>query len=381
MKDFHRDTWIEVDLDAITHNVKQISKHIGEEQVVMAVVKANAYGHGYVEVAKAALEAGATWLAVAFLDEAIYLRKQGFEVPILIMGAVRPEDAGLAADHDIRATVFSADWLEQAAPYIEKTPLHVHFKLDTGMGRLGFTDSSEIRRAEEMALALGTFNLEGVFTHFATADEQDQSYADEQHKRFIDMLSVFNSKPALIHASNSAASLLRKNSVFNAVRFGISMYGLVPSGEIRDLMPFQLRPVLSFKTTLVHVKKMKPGQKISYGATYTAEQEEWIGTLPVGYADGWTRYMQGFEVLVNGVRAEIVGRVCMDQCMIRLPYELKIGTMVTLVGKQGEEEILLDDVADYAGTIHYESACLLTARVPRVYLRNGHISSVLNGLK
>ncbi|AJD90145.1 alanine racemase [Jeotgalibacillus malaysiensis] len=381
INEFHRDTWIEVDLDAIQANIRQLSKRLKQNTVIMAVVKANAYGHGYLEVAEAALDAGAEWLAVAFLDEALFLRKHGFTAPILVLGATRPDDAGLAAAHGIRLTVFSADWIRSAREFLKEDTLQIHLKIDTGMGRLGFTDLKELKEAETVITDDSRMNIEGVFTHFATADEQDRTYADQQQERFLACLDVFEKKPAMIHASNSAGAFLRDNAAFNAVRFGISMYGLVPSGDISSEMPAPLTPALSLYTKMVQVKKLKAGDKVSYGATYTAEQDEWIATLPIGYADGWIRQMQGFEVLAGEYRAEIVGRVCMDQCMIRLPFEMKEGTVVTLVGNVSNDRILLDDIAAHNGTIHYESACLLTARVPRIYRKNGAIEKVFNHLK
>ncbi|WP_404409493.1 alanine racemase [Jeotgalibacillus malaysiensis] len=380
MNEFHRDTWIEVDLDAIQYNISQLSIQLEQDTVIMAVVKANAYGHGYLEVAEAALEGGAEWLAVAFLDEALFLRKHGFTAPILVLGATRPDDAGLAAAHGIRLTVFSADWIRSAREFLNDT-LNIHLKIDTGMGRLGFTDPQEVKEAEVIAFDDKHLHIEGVFTHFATADEPDRTYADQQHERFFKFLNAFKKKPEMIHASNSAGAFLRDNSAFNAVRFGISMYGLVPSGDIRSEMPAPLKPALSLYTKMVQVKKLKQGEKVSYGATYTAEQDEWIATLPIGYADGWIRQMQGFEVLAGEHRAEIVGRVCMDQCMIRLPFEMEEGTVVTLVGEGSGDRILLDDIAAHNGTIHYESACLFTARVPRMYRKNGVIGKVFNHLK
>ncbi|MFB1082991.1 alanine racemase [Jeotgalibacillus sp. JSM ZJ347] len=378
--EFHRDTWIEVDLDAIQYNISQLSNQLNRDTLIMAVVKANAYGHGYLEVAEAALEGGAEWLAVAFLDEALFLRKHGFTAPILVLGATRPEDAGLAAANHIRLTVFSIDWIRSARAFLDTHILNIHLKTDTGMGRLGFTDPEEVAEAERLASDSSNLEVEGVYTHFATADELDRTYADQQHERFLKVLDVFQQKPPMIHASNSAGAFLRDNSAFNAVRFGISMYGLVPSGDIRSEMPAPLKPALSLYTKMVQVKKLPKGEKVSYGATYTAQQDEWIATLPIGYADGWIRQMQGFEVLAGEYRAEIVGRVCMDQCMIRLPFEMKEGTVVTLVGETSEDCILLDDIAAHNGTIHYESACLLTARVPRVYRQNGGISKVFNHL-
>ncbi|MBM7579458.1 alanine racemase [Jeotgalibacillus terrae] len=379
--EFHRDTWIEVDLDAVRHNITQLSGRLNNDTVIMAVVKANAYGHGYLEIAETALESGAEWLAVAFLDEALFLRKHGFTAPILVLGATRPEDAALAAQHGIRLTVFSGDWLRKAGNVLDRDTLNVHLKIDTGMGRIGFREKADLKEAERFVADSSRLTIEGVFTHFATADEPDRSYADWQHERFHEFLEVFEQQPEMIHASNSAGAFLRDNTAFNAVRFGISMYGFVPSGDIRNEMPVTLQPALSLYTKIVQVKQLKKNDKVSYGATYTAEQDEWIATLPIGYADGWIRQMQGFEVLAGEHRAEMIGRVCMDQCMIRLPFKMEEGTVVTLVGRTENDCIMLDDVAAHNGTIHYESACLLAARLPRIYWENGVIKKVFNHLK
>lgn len=379
--EFHRDTWVEVDLDAIQHNIQQAAQQIGPDVAIMAVVKANAYGHGYLPVAQTALAGGATHLAVAFVDEALFLRKQGITAPIMVLGASRPEDAGIAAENDIQLTVYSIGWLEQAASHINGgKPLLIHVKCDTGMGRIGLRSPEELQEIEKAAASDDRIKIEGIYTHFATADETDTRYSDEQAERFRKLVDQMTVKPPLIHASNSAAALMRKDSLFSLIRFGISMYGLSPSNEIADKLPAKLKPALSFHTTVVHVKKIEPGDKISYGATYEATDTEWIGTLPVGYADGWIRKMQGFEVLIDGKRVPIVGRVCMDQCMIRLPKEYPVGTKVTLIGSQNGKSILMDEVADHLETINYEVACAIAARVPRIYHARNKSVFVLNSL-
>ncbi|TDL30497.1 alanine racemase [Jeotgalibacillus sp. S-D1] len=378
--EFHRDTWVEVDLDAIQHNIQQIAGQIGLDVAIMAVVKANAYGHGYLPVARTALASGATHLAVAFIDEALFLRKQGITAPIMVLGASRPEDAGIAAANEIQLTVYSKEWVVQAVPHIQNKPLLIHVKCDTGMGRIGLKTADELREIEQEAARHDTIKIEGIYTHFATADETDTRYADEQAERFRKLIDHMKVKPPLIHASNSAAALMRRDSFFSIIRFGISMYGLSPSNEIADKLPARLTPALSFHSTVVHVKKVEPGEKISYGSTYEAAGQEWIGTLPVGYADGWIRKMQGFEVLIDGKRVPIVGRVCMDQCMIRMPENYPVGTKVTLIGRQNGDAILIDEVADHLETINYEVACAIAARVPRIYSKKNKSVFVLNSL-
>lgn len=380
---FYRDTWAEIDLDAIFYNVQSMKQHVGSHVEVIAVVKANAYGHGDIQVAKTALEAGATRLAVAFLDEALALRKKGIslDVPILVLGATNPQYAPLAASQNIALTVFRADWFEQAivyAPY--EQPLNVHMKLDTGMGRLGAKTKEEVQQMIHAIEQHPSFILEGVYTHFATADEQNIDYFSFQYDTFLHMLEWLSIKPPLIHCANSAAGLRYPDRIFNAVRFGISMYGLAPSQEMKSLLPYPLKEAFSLHSRLTHVKKVKGGEKISYGATYGAETDEWIGTVPIGYADGWLRRMQHFSVLVDGKRAPIVGRVCMDQMMIRLPYELPVGTKVTLIGEQQGDRISVDDVAAHVNTINYEIPCTISYRVPRIFLKNKSIIEVRNAV-
>ncbi|MGD6897867.1 alanine racemase [Bacillus sp. OG2] len=364
---FYRDTWAEINLDHIKENVKTMKKLLPGDVKLFAVVKANGYGHGDIQAAGAALEAGADCLAVAFLDEALSLRQRGIEAPILVLGASRPEDAPLAASADITLTVFQVNWLEKALPCLQGKRLTFHVKLDTGMGRIGVREKDELLAIEKLAGREDAFELQGIYTHFATADELDDSYFREQLGRFREMLSWLGKVPEMVHTSNSAASLRFPEARFNAVRMGISMYGLTPSPEIEHELPFPLKEAFSLHARIVHVKKLQKGDKVSYGATYEAEGDEWIGTLPIGYADGWIRRLQGQEVLVNGSRVPIVGRICMDQCMIRLPYGVEPGTAATLIGAQGDSMISVNEIAAKLETINYEVTCMISSRVPRVY--------------
>ncbi|RFU67385.1 alanine racemase [Peribacillus saganii] len=382
METFHRDTWAEINLDHITHNIVKMRNHLPARKRLLAVVKANAYGHGDFQVASAALDAGAEMLAVAILDEALALRKKGIEAPILVLGAIRPEDAPLAAKHDVTITVFRADWIVAAEEALKRTEyvLKVHLKCDTGMGRLGVRTKEELCETEKMLEQSEFFYTEGIYTHFATADELDVSFYSKQMSRFKEMLEWLNKLPELIHSDNSAAALRFDDPAVNMVRMGISMYGLSPSADIKGLLPFSLKQALSLKTKLVHVKRIEAGESVSYGATYTAQQGEWIGTLPIGYADGWTRKLQGQEVIAGGRRVPIVGRVCMDQCMIMLPAKLPVGTEVTLMGGTGDLYISADEIAKKIGTINYEVVCMLSERIPRVYFKNGEMVNVRNEL-
>lgn len=381
MSAFYRDTWAEINLDHIYDNVFAMKQYIREDMKLCAVVKANGYGHGAFEVAQTAIEAGAEWLAVAFLDEAIALRKKGIQVPILILGAVRASDAGLAAEYNISVTVFSNEWLQEAESYIpNNVPLPVHIKCDTGMGRLGYRESEQIKRAEQLIKQSSAFILEGCFTHFATADEMDTEYYEKQYAKFIELLGALSELPPLVHSSNSASSFRFKKAWFNGIRLGISMYGLSPSPEMKELLPYPLKEALTLHTKIVNVKQIEAGASVSYGATYQADKQEWIATLPIGYADGWIRKLSGQEVVIDGIRMPIVGRVCMDQCMVRLPKYYPVGTPVTLIGKDGNEKVSVDEIAERLQTINYEVICSISSRVPRVFKRNGSVQSVSNSL-
>ncbi|MDX8046311.1 alanine racemase [Gracilibacillus sp. S3-1-1] len=370
-ENFYRDSWVEVNLNHIIYNIQQLKNKLSDQTQIYAVVKANAYGHGDVEVAKTALEAGATRLAVAILDEALHLRKAGIQAPILVMGWIRPEDAKIAAEHDITVTCYQKEWLEEVRKISLANPLKVHLKWDTGMGRIG------IRTEEEMAELLplldgGNVLLEGIFTHFATADEHNMDHFEGQIAQFEKLRAFFErnwSKHKIVyHTGNSAASMRFPEKMFDFVRFGISMYGLYPSQVVKRERPIVLKPALSLHSRLIHVKKVEKGTPISYGATYVTEKEEWIGTVPIGYADGIRRSMQDAEVLVNGERCQIVGRICMDQLMIRLPNQAEVGDKVTLIGEQQEKVVEMDEWAEKLDTINYEIACMLSYRLPRVYL-------------
>ncbi|GIN54835.1 alanine racemase [Bacillus paralicheniformis] len=380
LKPFYRKTWAEIDLTALKENVRNMKRHIGEHVHLMAVVKANAYGHGDAQVAKAALAEGASILAVALLDEALSLRAQGIEEPILVLGAVPPEYASIAAEKRITVTGYSAGWLQDVLGFLGETEaaLEYHLKIDTGMGRLGCKTEEEIKEMMEMTESSDKLNCTGVFTHFATADEKDTDYFDMQLDRFKELISPLPLDRLMVHSSNSAAGLRFREQLFNAVRFGIGMYGLAPSTEIKDELPFRLREVFSLHTELTHVKKIKKGESVSYGATYTAKRDEWIGTVPVGYADGWLRRLAGTEVLIDGKRQKIAGRICMDQFMISLAEEYPVGTKVTLIGKQKDEWISVDEIAQHLQTINYEITCMISSRVPRMFLENGSIMEIRN---
>lgn len=376
---FFRDTWTEIDLDALYDNVKMIRNALPRETHMFAAVKANAYGHGALQVGAEVLRAGAHGLVVALLDEAIWLRNNGIEAPILVLGAIRPGDAGMAARHNIAVPVFQRHWLEEAGRSIKDgDKLKVHIKCDTGMGRIGLRGADELKEIEKIVSISDKFLLEGIFTHFATADQLEESYYQQQLAKFKRLVEQLDTVPPYVHAANSAAALCHHDSLFNAVRIGIAIYGLSPSDERHFTL--KTRQILSWHTKIVHVKKLQRGESIGYGAGYKAREDEWIGTIPVGYADGWLRKLEGHPVIVEGEFAPIVGRICMDQTMIRLPRHFPVGTEVTLIGGRQGRFISVEDIAEKLDTINYEVTCSINFRVPRVYKRGKEAVEIENQL-
>lgn len=375
MDSFFRPTWAEIDLDAIAYNLKQIKKELQIDSKIMAVVKADAYGHGAEAVAKTALEAGADALAVALLEEGIKLRKSGIQAEILVLGWVDPRYVKIAMENDITLTFFQLDWLKEVQKQELSGTLKVQLELDTGMGRTGIRTINELKLVLEVLNLNNCIYLTGVYTHFATADGEDLTYFEEQQARFNQMLEYFYSiwkKPVAIHTSNSAASIRNPKQLNHYIRFGVSMYGLFPSNVVKAEDKIQLKQAFSLYSRLISVKQLPAGESIGYGATYRTTANEWIGTVPIGYADGWIRKLQGMSVLINGKRMPIVGRICMDQFMVRLDQAYDVGEQVTLVGTQLGDTIDFDELADYLETINYEIPCIIGARVPRVY--KGQIS-------
>ena len=361
-------TWITVDLDVIENNVSILRKRTGVP--VMAVVKANAYGHGVIPVSGAALRGGAEWLGVARVEEALELRAAKFTCPILVMGYAPSNYFWEAVTNNISITIWSENQLKSLSDFAssQDLPANVHLKVDTGMSRLGTAVKDALSLAEQID---GTNNVifEGIFTHYARADELDQSSAEGQERDFIqilDNLAAVDLKPAYIHAANSAASIFLPDSRFSLIRPGISIYGLHPSPERPLSGDFQA--ALEWKAVLSQVKTLPPGRGVSYGHEYVTQKEERIGTIPVGYADGFRR-TGGNQVLVGGKQVLVIGRVCMDQVSVQLDEvpDAKAGDEVVIIGSQGDGRITAEQVADHWGTINYEVVCGLAARVPRIY--------------
>ena len=366
-----RNTEYVIDLQALQDNIRAQRTALPAGSKIFAVVKANAYGHGLLAVSQAALRAGAAGMCVAILDEALELRDSGVEAMTLVLGITPVEEANVAAEAGVSLTVGSVDWLEQyhrlAQQFTWPKPLKVHLGVDSGMGRIGFTDLDEFHRAVEMVEQNPEFEFEGVFTHFATADSADDQYFEKQVHRWQKFIGSLDQLPPYVHMANSATGLWHRDQITaNTVRMGISMYGYNPSGrELKANLP--LKPIGTLKTTICFVKQLKAGRSVSYGATYTAAKDEWLATLPIGYADGYPRSLTGFKVLIDGHYCDIAGRVCMDQMMVRLPKYYPVGTPVVLMGQSGDLTITAEDLADKVGTINYEILTNISNRVHRVY--------------
>jgi len=361
-------TWVEVDLSAITNNIKQIKKEISGE--VMAVVKANGYGHGAIQVAKAALAGGASWCGLARIEEALELRHARIDCPLLLFGWVPPRQIKYALLNDISLTVWDADQIKSIAKTASEyqKAARIHLKIDTGMGRLGSKPKDALQLAQIIS-ETPELIFEGLYTHFARADEPLQPTTKKQHAILNHVLSEISSyqlRPQIIHAANSAASLTFPNASYQIVRFGIAMYGLHPSRECP--LPDSYQPALQWKSVLSYVKTVPPDHGISYGHEYRTLRNERIGTIPIGYADGFRR-TKGNQVLVNGKKVPVIGRVCMDQVMVQLDQvpQAKAGDEVVIIGKQDKAAISAEDLAKIWGTINYEVTCGIGARVPRIY--------------
>ncbi|MBN1147889.1 MAG: alanine racemase [Anaerolineales bacterium] len=372
----NQSTWVEIDLDSIQTNVRLVSQQTSGQ--VMAIVKANGYGHGSVPVARAALQGGATWCGVARISEALELRQAGLGCPILTLGWMPPEQVEQAISQHISMTVWSEEQIAwaNARASASALPARLHLKVDTGMSRLGVPWQETIAMARRLANSPGVI-FEGLFTHFARADESDKTTTELQETRLRQALSELEAlglRPPLVHAANSPASLTRPSAHFDMVRLGIAMYGLHPSPECP--LPQGFRPALTWKAVLSQVKALPPGSGVSYGHEYITQAYERIGTVPIGYADGFRR-IPGNQALVGGQRIPVVGRVCMDQIMVqldKLPYA-KAGDEVVLIGQQGKEQITAEEVAMRWNTNNYETVCGIGPRVPRFYInRPGKLS-------
>jgi len=372
-----RPIWLEINLDAIAHNVKKIRQIVGKNIQIIAVVKANAYGHGAIEVSETLLENGVTILGVGIIEEGIVLREAGIKAPILVCGLTTDDQLEPLVMYNLSATVCKLKTIQTLSRIASKNKkkVRVHIKIDTGMGRLGIPSEDTLNFVKEIG-KMKNIEIEGIFTHFAATNEEDGNYTRKQFEKYKKALLELERERINIpleHVANSTAILNSSHFHLNAVRPGIIVYGLFPSPKTKQIV--QLRPAAEFKTKIIFLKEVSAGKSIGYGKTYTTTRPTRIATLPVGYADGysWLLSNKG-EVLVRGERAPIIGRICMDLCMIDVTHieGVEIGDKVVLWGKQGSEMISVEEVAQKTGSIVYEVICMVDKeRVPKVFIKNG----------
>ena len=369
-------TWTEIDIDALKYNFRNIKGILKPHTKIMSVVKADAYGHGYKECCRTLLEAGTDAFAVATIEEAAQIRKAGFDTPVLILGAVSKDDFPHLLELKVMPAIFNAsdaEVLSQIAKKSDKTS-KIHIKIDTGMSRLGFS-ASNINTVDEIVKISKLPNIEinGIFSHFACADEKNPEYTYMQFERFMHLLEQLEKAGVKIpvkHIANSAAIMMYPEMQLDMVRPGIILYGYYPSGEV-DKTRLLLKPVMTLKSRVAFVKELEAGVGVSYGKEYITDRKTKLATIPIGYADGYIRALSGkAKMEAGGELASVVGRICMDQCMIDVTNvnNIDIGDEVTLFGGG---KITADDVASWLSTINYEVLCLIARRVPRIYKEGG----------
>ena len=382
-----RPVWMEVNLDNLAYNIRQIKNNIKAPASIMGIVKADGYGHGAVEISRVLLEEGVQRLGVAVLDEGIALRQEGIDVPILVLGYTPPQLFDKVLEHRITPTLYNYQDALRLSELASKngSSVKVHLKLDTGMGRIGMIPGQDSLDMVSNIYALPGIKIEGIFTHFSVADEKDKTYTREQFKKFTGFVNALKERGIdipLRHAGNSAASIDLPETHLDMVRPGVILYGLYPSDEV-EKGKLSLKPLASLKTVISHVKTVPPGTSVGYGRKYISAGERVIATLPIGYADGYTRLLSGkASVLVHGTRAPLAGNICMDQCMIDVTgiEGVKVGDEVVLMGRQGEETITAEELASLLGTINYEIVCMIGKRVPRVYIKDGKVQKIKVGV-
>ncbi|MDE6624845.1 MAG: alanine racemase [Lachnospiraceae bacterium] len=378
--------WADIDLDAIRKNIKTMRSYIPHKSKLMAVIKANAYGHGAVEVAKA-LDDLAQYFGVACIDEAVELRKAGIDKPILILGATHESWYEEVVGYNVAQTVFTlkqAKALSETAGKLGRTAV-IHIKLDTGMNRIGFACGEESIPDILAVSKLPNLKVEGIFTHYFMADAADKSSAERQlaeYTRMVELLEEQGMDFSIRHISNSAGIMEMPNDCFDMVRSGISTYGLYPSEEM-DKAACVLYPAMELKSRITYVKTVKAGESVSYGGTYVMPTDKRIATVGVGYADGYPRALSNRgRMLVHGKYAPVVGRVCMDQTMIDVSEisDVQPGDEVVLFGRQGVNTLSVEELAEMSSSFNYEFVCDVNRRVPRVFHRDGNIIAVKNYL-
>ena len=369
-------TYVTVDLDAIAYNFESMRKNIREGTQIIAVIKADAYGHGAVTVGKFLETFSYIWgFATATAEEALELRDAGIQKPILVLGYVFEEHYEKLIEKEVRMPVFDLETAEKIASYAEQIhkKAKIHIALDTGMNRIGFKDTQKSAAVICKISQMAYLQIEGMFTHFARADETDKIYADRQFRRYMDFhrqLQDWGVSIPVCHCSNSAGIIDMPYANLDVVRAGITIYGIYPSDEVqKEKVP--LKPVMSWKSGIAFVKEVEAGEQISYGGTFVTPKKMKIATIPTGYADGYPRMLSGkASVLIHGKRAQILGRVCMDQFMVDVTEipDVSRGDEVTLLGQDQEEEITVEELSDLCGRFPYEFVCCVSKRVPRVYL-------------
>lgn len=375
-----------VSLDAIAHNFQAMKENLREGTKVIAVIKADGYGHGAAAIARLVTPYEYIWgFAVATVEEGLALRREGIRKPIIILGYAFQEHYEAMVTYDLRPAVFKLDMARQLsqAAIRQGRVLDIHLAVDTGMGRIGFADREEsITVIDEIAKLPGV-HIEGLFTHFARADETDKEPAYEQLKRYLAFagrLEAAGIQIPMKHCANSAGILRIREANLDAVRAGITIYGIYPSQQV-EREPVKLEPAMSLVSHISYIKDVTPGTAISYGGTFVASEAMRVATIPVGYADGYPRQLSNkADVLICGKRAPVLGRVCMDQFMVDVSHipEAEELADVILLGKSGEEEITVDELGDLSGRFSYEFVCEISKRVPRVYIKDGSVCDSLN---
>lgn len=364
----------EVDLSAIVHNIKEVMRVVGKDIKVMAVIKADGYGHGAVPIAQELDKIGIGGYAVAIMEEAIELRKAGTKTPILILGFTAPAQYKTLIEHNVAMTMFSYEMAKELSDVAVSTgnEAKIHIKVDTGMNRIGFKPTQESLKEIKKISQLPMIQIEGIFTHFARADEKDKEAAYKQKKRYDDFVQEIEDERIHIpvkHISNSAAIIDMDDCRKNMVRSGIITYGLYPSSDVSKNV-LDLKPAMELKTHIVHIKEVDAGEGISYNGTYVTDKKTKIATIPVGYADGYPRSLSSKgRVIIRGQYAPIIGRVCMDQFMVDVTNIKDVNLMdqVILMGQDGDACVSADEIATMIGTINYELVCDISKRVPRIY--------------
>ena len=383
MKHFTNRTWAQIDLDAIAHNIQEIKKCTSPKAKIMAIVKADAYGHGYLEVSRTLLSAGASVLGVAFIDEAEQLRRHGITADILLLGYTPRSQLHRLVDLDIIPAIYSYEDALILSQIAEKKgkDVRVHIKIDTGMNRIGLmSEKPESIDEAERIYRLSHIRVEGIFSHLSKADEEDDTYSYEQFDRFNRFVAKLEKRGVHIpirHICNSAGILKYPQMHMDMVRAGICMYGYFPSAQVAHSC--DLRPAMSVKSIITRVEEIPEGARVSYNGKFIAPHKMKIATVPIGYADGYFRNLSGrAKMLVRGQFADVVGTICMDQCMIDVTNvnNIDVEEEVTIIGRDGENVISAEEM----GTISYEVLCVIGKRVPRVYMKDGQIIDVLNYL-